>query len=709
MRRTRRFLLTSCLLVAAIVMEVAPAGAEDLPPGFTDGRPVGEELGGPPTASRPAGGPAAVTQRYFGAEAFAAVQASATETARTCPITDDGMTALVLAPVFKESSAATTAATAPAPMTLSRYDEWNGVFSDSQGTPENNYGLYAFRDPATSYPRAFWHPGIGIWQYDTAGLGAPLTTIESMDVGTVAADVARIMAAKYCSPSSTLIGHGAPFTAQEQRDSAWSDWGYPCTLCQDYFDEMMGSSPHFATLTMVAGIDPLGGVEERVCTLVGVTGTLPCWYVDPSVGVIQGATTWATLTPLDGGTNTIAPTPMSLPFYVVDRGTTEERHWLGVDTGYAIDISASRTIGVDARPRSTQAGSGLAWSTTSGLCDLATGHGGCPPQPPAGVTSAPITDATSGYEPVSLDANGDGQGDVLWYRPGAGTDALWTGQGGAGFVSTPLSVGGVYDDVLTGDLDGDGKDDVLWYVRSSGLTYLWRSNGDGSFTTMPLSPGAGLQPLLLDTDGDGDEEIFWYGPGSLPDAQWDWTGGSFASTARSVIGVYQPVVGDFDGNVRDDILWYAPGTPADYLWLYASDGAILSSPRSIVGTYQPLVGDLDGDHQDDIVWYAPGAAADVQWFGAAYGNFVSSPINVVGSYQPFVADLAGTGGDSVFWYAPGIAGDYQWSWSSSRLVTSTALNLSGAHEPVIGGFSAGGADGVVWYEPDGATDVIWYR
>ena len=713
MRRTRRFLVTTSLVTTLLVVAALLAGstvarADELPPGFTDGRPVGEEIGGPPIAGRE-GAPTATTQRYFGDEAFAAVQASALATTRTCPISDDGLTALVLSPVFKESSAATTADTAPAPMTLSRYDEWNGVLSDSQGTPENNYGLYAFRDPNTTYTRAFWHPGIGVWQYDPAGLGAPLTTIEAMDVGTVSADVARIMAAKYCSPSTTLIGHGPPFTAQEQRDSAWSDWGYPCTLCQGYFDEMMGSTPHFANLHMVAGISALGGVEERTCTLEGVVGTLPCWHVDPSVGVIQGATAWATLTPLDGGSNTVAPTPISLPFYVVDRGATEQRHWLRHDTGYGIDISASRTIGVDARPRSTQPGSGLTWASSSGLCDLTAEVGSCLPVPPAGVTSARLTDATAGYEPVALDANGDGKGDVLWYRPGAGTDALWTGAGGAAFESTAVSVGGVYDDVLTGDIDGDGKDDVLWYQRSSGLTYLWRSNGNGTFTTVPLSPGAGLQPMLLDVNGDGDKEIFWYGPGSLADAQWDWTGTAFTSTPQSVVGAYQPVVGDFDGNFRDDILWYAPGTTGDYLWLHASNGSVVSSPRTVSGTYEPLVGDLDGDHRDDIVWYAVGTAADVQWFGAPLGAFASSPISVNGSYVPFVADPAGTGRASVFWYAPGSLSDFQWSWASSRLITSTALALSGLQVPIVGGFSAGGSDGVVWYEPDQPTDVIWYH
>ena len=104
----------------------------------------------------------------------------------------------MLAPVFKESSAATTAATAPSPMTLSRYDEWTGTF----GTGNNqdaNYGLYAFRNPTppTSGPSGTRASASG--STTAPASGAPLTTVEAMDVGVVAADVARIMSTRYCN------------------------------------------------------------------------------------------------------------------------------------------------------------------------------------------------------------------------------------------------------------------------------------------------------------------------------------------------------------------------------------------------------------------------------------------------------------------------------------------------------------------------------
>src|SRR5688572_19558536 len=115
MRWTIRLLVTALVLVLG--GPALPALGEELPPGFTDGRPVG----GPPEGRRAettaaAEAEASSTERYFGAGAFTAVRDAVAATSRPCAITNDGLTALVLAPVFSESSAATTASSAPSPM-----------------------------------------------------------------------------------------------------------------------------------------------------------------------------------------------------------------------------------------------------------------------------------------------------------------------------------------------------------------------------------------------------------------------------------------------------------------------------------------------------------------------------------------------------------------------------------------------------------------
>jgi hypothetical protein len=683
MRRNLRSLL---LVIALLGAGTLPASASAAP------RP-------PSSRSTAAATTSSTTQRYFGTEAFAAVRASVAAVSRPCVISNDGLTALVMAPIFKESSAATTQSTAPSPMTLSRYDEWTGTKTPDTNA-NANYGLYAFRDPYTEYFRAYWHPGIGIWQYDSAGLGAPFTTVETMDVGVMATAVATLMSGRYCAATGT---------EQNRRFEAWRDWGFPCNLCEGFFQEMMTASPRFSNLTMVDGITPLGGTVKRTCTLDGVAGTMPCWYVNPSVGTIQGSTTWATFEPDGKGDPTVPPAPLSRPFYVLDRGATEERHWLRADTGYDIDISASRTIGKNARPRANQAGSGLTWTGSSSLCDVTMGRGACGPVPPAGVTSKALT-INGTYQPIHLDANGDGREDIIWYTPDKSIDPVWIGTGPGTFASYSVDVRRAYVPSVL-DADGDGDDDVLWYEKSTGTTYLWRYTGNGAFSSQLVGNKVpNRQALPLQTDADAAKEIFWYGPGSIPDTVWDWNGSAYRSSARTVSGTsYKPFVGDFDGNDRDDIVWYAPGTGADWIWFHGVSGNMTAKSITINASYITAVGRFDGDMRDDILWHGPNSTPDSVWFGLSGGEFAIQHYSVNKTYQLVVADVLGTGRDQVFWYAPGPPADAMWQWSDTRVMSSAEAVLPKTQQPIVGAFSVGGADGILWYGPGTLFDVLWYR
>lgn len=734
--------LSSVLVSAVFVTGLAaiPAQAEELPAGFTDGLAVGsEEVGTGTGTSVPASGEggatprsvgstkAAADTRYFGEDPWNAINEAAQATTRCDELSAEGLVALVAAPVFKESSAATTAETAPSPMTLSRYDEWTGVRDDT--TNRNaNYGLYAFRDPTTQYLRAYWHPGIGIWQYDSAGVGAPYTAIERMDVRVVAGDVARGMAARYCSPPANIVGHEAPFTDQERRDAAWWPWWggsatRGCPLCQAEFDRMTaGGKPYFGNISLVAGISRTGGAVRRTCSLAGRAGTVECWYVDPSVGVIQGATRWATVAPDGNGSPTAQPAPLSKPFYVLKVDGYEERHWIRADTGYDIDLTARRQLGKNARPRSSQEGSGLAWLATSGLCDLTAKRGPCgttappattpdssPLPAPSGLSATELSIGGSTLRPVPLDANGDGKGDVFWYAPGATPDPLWLGQGKGQFTASDRTANTTFDNVIPLDVDGDHRDDLLFYRQATGATVLWQANADGTFRSSSHQPGAGRRPVVGDFDADGRDEVIWYGPGRVGDARWDWNGGGVASSPITINGNYATVVGDFDGNDTDDIVFYAPGTTGDSIWLNRKAGGYVSSRLTINGTYFPFSGDFDGNGADDVVWYAPGPVRDSIWFGAAGARFVSQSFSVNVSYAPVVADLGGDGRDDLLWYAKGDVEDLWTRWGADRSRRSVALNLGAANQAVVGGFSADGADGILWYGPGSLVDRIWWR
>lgn len=315
--------------------------------------------------------------RYFGRGAYEGIRKAVAATPRSCGLSDDGLTALVMAPIFKEVSMGETPQTAPSPMTLSRYDEWSGVWSGSNNL-NANFGLYAFRDPNTRYRRAYWTPGIGIFQYDVAGVGAPYTAAELTDVQFVASKVAAGMAERYCA---------TPGSAFARRSAAWEPWSGLNGIAKSeaLFKEMLGRGhPPFSTIGLVDGIDNAGGVIKHRCTLGGRT-LVDCWYVNPYHA--QGANWWANVN-LDGGAPTGGEAPLTAAFYVVRNNGYEERHWMAQDTRYDRSISARRVLGENARPRDGQPRSGLEWYGGSTLCDLDRPSMRCPTPPQAAKPAA---------------------------------------------------------------------------------------------------------------------------------------------------------------------------------------------------------------------------------------------------------------------------------------------------------------------------------
>ncbi|MCB0978476.1 MAG: VCBS repeat-containing protein [Acidimicrobiales bacterium] len=729
--RHRRLVAATAVAVASLAasigaplpgsaQEVAtPPGGSDVPFGFTDGIPVGawnapvhDATPSGAAAGRAATGTRAVTTRYFGRGTWDGIRSAADAAARPCSVSTDSVTAMMLAPIFKEASAATYPSSAPAPMTLSRYDEWTGVRSDNTNM-NANYGLYENRDPYTPYTRAYWHPGIGLWQYDDSGVGAPFTAFERMDTAIVGADVAKGMINRYCASSAT--------DSFGKRRAAWSPWGDVCTtsnadanFCEIQYQAMLGGTTPFSNISLVDTVSETGGAIQRTCRIDSTT--LPCWYVDPDRA--EGSKGW-TSNPTGSPGPTSGPAPLSYPFYVVKRNGNEERHWLRADTGYPVDISAVRVLGQNSRPRSNRPLSGLTWSRTSALCDLSASRGNCgtdpdpDPEPtstlvaPSGVSSANLS-VSGTYRTVILDADGNGRDDVLWYAPGTAADYLWTNQGGGRFTSTRVEVNSDYRFVVPIDVDGDGREDIVWYKPESGRAFLWRSIGGGRFDSYSFTPGAGLEPYALDLGGRGKESLFVYGAGTRAEAWWDWNGRAMArSEAPQVRGDYRVVVGDFDGNRRDDILWYSPGKSSDYLWLHKVAGGHLELKLAVGEDFTPLVGDFDGDRMDDIVWYQAGSTTDQVWWGAPVGAFTGDSFTVNSIYEPLVADVESDGRDDLLWYDPtDVAGNLWTRWNSDRGRQSVAVEWPGNYRPLGGDFGSNGG-GVFWYGPGPVQDAVW--
>ena len=248
---------------------------------------------------------------------------------KACGLSTHELAALMLAPTYPETGA--PRGTSPAPMTLSR--------SDGQ-TALHSFGS------RTSYRNAFWHPGVGPWQFDSAGLGAPYGAHSRIDTSLSAAYAADEMADRYCRSTST---------GSSRRSYVWRPW-YGCGggRCEAIFHEIFNGS-RLTGVNRQSGISRGGGMKETTCTGPGHRGPFTCWRVDPKKA--QGYGGFAV--PAFG------PTPITAPFYVYTASGYEYRHWLRADTGYDIGVWASRPIGGNAR-------SSLRWHRGQPLVDQGT-------------------------------------------------------------------------------------------------------------------------------------------------------------------------------------------------------------------------------------------------------------------------------------------------------------------------------------------------
>ncbi|MBY5161211.1 FG-GAP-like repeat-containing protein [Salsipaludibacter albus] len=521
------------------------------------------------------------------------------------------LAALVLAPSFPETGAPTTQA--PAPMTLSRWDDQSALYS---------YG------DRTSWQKAFWHPGIGAWAWDDASLQG-FSASDRIDASFIADFTTAFIARRWCtSPSFSTV---------------WAPW-YACrnNTCKTIYDQLVDGSGRLVGVDVDSSVARRGGMEAHTCTL-GTSSTFRCWYVDPARA--QGYRGFAVAA--------FGPSPVTAPFLGWRDSQREHRHWLRGDTGYSRDIRASLPLGRNSR------NGDLAWATGSELCDLTRGVGRCDPLPPPGM-DLEVTAVSGGYVPLSGDFDGDGADDVLWYGPGSDDDALWRGDSGD-FTYVPIDVVGTYDPRV-GDFDGDGRDDVFWYGPGSDPDWLWYGTSTG-FASVATSVVGTYDPVVGDFDADGADDVLWYAPGGGRDYVWPGRSGRrFASHVRVTVGGdFVPLPGDFDGDGHGDVFWYGPGDDPDGLWYGRGRGSFADRDISVRGTYEPTTGDLDADGRTDVLWNAPGSAVDPLWLGRADGFTEPQPRpRITSRYRVFTGDFDGSGGDDVFFHRPG--SDYDAVW-----------------------------------------------
>ncbi|MCB1249416.1 MAG: hypothetical protein KDB36_08410 [Acidimicrobiales bacterium] len=516
------------------------------------------------------------------------------ERKRCGDLSRDALAAMMLTPTFTETGA--TGANAPGPMTLSRWD--------------TQAALYAFGTKGLA-DKAFFHPGIGMWQFDSAGFW-PLTAATAINSYTSAEQAASVMASRYCASSQT--------DPVKKRQSAWAPWYY-CTsgtLCEGVYQSVLSSGVLDVNTTSISS---LGGMEQRTCEVTGI-GHVSCGFVDPAKA--QGYAAWAI--------PNFGPAPVTAPFYVFEANGREYRYWLKQDTGYAQTIRADKPVTANAR-------TSLSWSYSDTLCDRTGGRGTCTP---AG-WSSPAAIGMSTLGAPALGRNKDGRLEVfvvastgrLWHRwqlvPNGGWSA-WQDLGGSLAPDATPALG----------TSPDGRQEVFIRSSTGSLHHIFQTVPNGGWSAWGDRGGATTSKhLAVGTNADGRLEVFGRGSsGDLvhwwqlwPNGMWSAggsLGGSMAIATDPGVGTttdgrQKVVIIDSGGLIRSSTQYGPNGMWAPF--------DVMGGP--FPSTASPIVG-RNADGRLEVFAVGPFALLVNSWqtapgaggfapFGAVTGYFANTP------------------------------------------------------------------------------------
>ncbi|MEX1216928.1 MAG: hypothetical protein WEA11_00240 [Acidimicrobiales bacterium] len=309
----------------------------------------------------------------FGKGPTDAIFDAAHETTHSGPYSSCGLGATELAAMMMTPTYFEAGGPVPSPMALSRWD-------NISVRPENK-NLFPFGDTNGPYVGAFFSPGVGLWQFDSAGPW-DLTAADAIDTVTAARAAASVIAYRWCSAPQSKLESAA------RRLYSWGPWfgcgfraGFPC---ESRYQQLLTNGSVNASQDF--GVDRFGGMQQRTCNIVGIGTGVTCWYVNPANS--KGSSGWKSGS--YDPTRTDGVTPLPKPFYVVRANGREYRYWVKADTGFAIGITASRPVTKNARTT-------LVWEQQAALCDTTMNRGECGPIPPIGVLdSATVTQGSTG-------------------------------------------------------------------------------------------------------------------------------------------------------------------------------------------------------------------------------------------------------------------------------------------------------------------------
>lgn len=179
------------------------------------------------------------------------------------------------------------------------------------------------------------------------------------------------------------------------------------------------------------------------------------------------------------------------------------------------------------------------------------------------------TDGTHSDYPVAIEgspqlipfsANGDIWEDLLAYTPGAGPDAVYTYDTGT-FLKTPKTVNGTYRPTILGN---GYFDTILWYGPGAATDAYWANFQWGGLTSVATQPVGGTSVWPADAGGrTTGGSAYVYDSAGADGGFVD--GYAIASTDGDIGAGARPFTGDFDGDLGLDTFFYRPGAARDVL------------------------------------------------------------------------------------------------------------------------------------------------
>lgn len=553
--------------------------------------------------------PAAAATRPVGSQPLQDVIDAANAAARPdCGLTGPRVAAMMLAVVYYETGA--TGTVAPSPMTMSRFDI--------------NAGLFAFNDPNTAFRRAYFNPGVGMWQFDSAGLGQPHAASYYMNTATGAPAAAAAIVSRWCTAWSQPATYPDDLA---RRAYTWLPWnackplpGQSTGRCEQVHGEIFDGS-NLVNLVTNTAVSRTGGMQARRCQNRATGAVVDCYWVNPALAEGYGAGNVAWANP-----NSTTGSPLTAPFYVYEHGGFEYRHWLAADTGYPGDITAARRLNQNARGN-------LLWSSGPGVCDLTLNRGACIPEPALG-PAVPVT-ATN----PAIVGQGRGVGVVVYNGQTVLGERRSDGTSRISYFAAPIWSGWQHlGGTSTGDLDlaAWGNDHLEVFIRGSdgaiwrntlagGGASGWQSLG-GQFTSAPAA--VSWAPGRVDVFARGLDGALWgaYTQNGVFSG-WYSLGGGIIS---------DPDVASWAPN-RLDI--FAVGTDRQ-LWHRAWNGVAFEPWEPLGGsaTSSPAASSSAPNRIDIAVRGAGGATYVRQWNGAVF-----TPFTTLGGVSQSAPELARSG------------------------------------------------------------------